>query len=51
MKGMTEMRRHGRGGQGRVRHLFQPQAQHVIDELQAEVDRRWARLLQRCDEG
>lgn len=36
--------------QGRFRHLFQPQFRHVIDELQAEVDKRWEKLLERCGE-
>ena len=37
--------------QGRFRHLFQPENRHVIDELQAEVDRRWERLLRLCGEA
>jgi pyruvate ferredoxin oxidoreductase beta subunit len=37
--------------QGRFRHLFQPEARHLIDELQADVDRRWQRLLERCGEA
>ena len=36
--------------QGRFRHLFQPENRHLIDELQAEVDRRWERLLKLCGE-
>ncbi|HSR31851.1 MAG TPA: thiamine pyrophosphate-dependent enzyme [Anaerolineae bacterium] len=36
--------------QGRFRHLFQPQNRHLIDELQADVDRRWQRLLRLCAE-
>ncbi len=36
--------------QGRFRHLFQPQNRHVIDELQANVDQVWERLLKRCGE-
>jgi pyruvate ferredoxin oxidoreductase beta subunit len=36
--------------QGRFRHLFQEENLHLIDELQAEVDRRWQRLLKRCGE-
>ena len=37
--------------QGRFRHLFRPENRHVIDELQAEVNRRWERLLKRCGEA
>jgi len=37
--------------QGRFRHLFRPENRHVIDEFQAEVDRRWERLLKRCGEA
>ncbi len=37
--------------QGRFRHLFRPENRHIIDELQAEVDRRWERLLQLCGEA
>ena len=36
--------------QGRFRHLFRPENRHVVDELQAEVDLRWARLLKLCGE-
>jgi pyruvate ferredoxin oxidoreductase beta subunit len=36
--------------QGRFRHLFRPENRHLIDELQAEVDRHWTRLLGRCGE-
>jgi pyruvate ferredoxin oxidoreductase beta subunit len=31
--------------QGRFRHLSRPENRHLIDALQAEVDRRWERLL------
>jgi pyruvate ferredoxin oxidoreductase beta subunit len=37
--------------QGRFRHLFRPENRYVIDELQAEVDRRWKRLLKLCGEA
>jgi pyruvate ferredoxin oxidoreductase beta subunit len=37
--------------QGRFRHLFRPENRHVIDELQAEVDRRWEKLLRLCGEA
>jgi pyruvate ferredoxin oxidoreductase beta subunit len=36
--------------QGRFRHLFTDQNRHMIDEMQAEVDRRWERLLHLCGE-
>jgi len=36
--------------QGRFRHLFSEQNKHIIEELQAEVDRKWRQLLQRCGE-
>ena len=37
-------------GQGRFRHLFRPDNKHVIESLQAEVDKRWEELLVRCGE-
>jgi len=37
--------------QGRFRHLFTPANRHVIDKLQAEVDRRWNKLLKLCGEA
>jgi pyruvate ferredoxin oxidoreductase beta subunit len=36
--------------QGRFRHLFKPQNRHMIDEMQAEIDRSWKELLERCGE-
>jgi pyruvate ferredoxin oxidoreductase beta subunit len=36
--------------QGRFRHLFTPANRHLIDKLQAEVDRRWNKLLKLCGE-
>jgi len=36
--------------QGRFRHLFSEENKHIIGELQAEVDRKWRQLLQRCGE-
>jgi len=31
--------------QGRFRHLFAPQNEHLIEEIQQDVDRKWERLL------
>ncbi len=31
--------------QGRFRHLFTPRNEHLIEEIQADVDRKWERLL------
>jgi len=31
--------------QGRFRHLFAPQNEYLIEEIQQDVDRRWQRLL------
>jgi pyruvate ferredoxin oxidoreductase beta subunit len=36
--------------QGRFRHLFREENEHVIEKLQAEVDRKWKQLLKRCGE-
>ncbi|MCD6553118.1 MAG: pyruvate ferredoxin oxidoreductase [Anaerolineae bacterium] len=36
--------------QGRFRHLFTPQFEHVVEELQAKVDEEWERLLTLCGE-
>ena len=36
--------------QGRFRHLFREENKHIIGELQAEVDRKWKQLLERCGE-
>jgi len=34
--------------QARFAHLFKnPANQHIIDEIQADIDRKWAELLQR----
>ena len=35
--------------QGRFDHLFLPENRHMIDDLQAELDHRWERLLERCN--
>jgi len=37
--------------QGRFRHVFKPENRHMIDKLQAEVDRRWEQLLKLCGEA
>ncbi len=37
--------------QGRFRHVFKPENRHMVDKLQAEVDRRWERLLKLCGEA
>lgn len=34
--------------QGRFRHLFRPENEHIIEELQAAVDKRWDDLLWHC---
>ncbi len=36
--------------QGRFRHLFQSEHEALIGDLQREVDRRWAQLLELCGE-
>lgn len=37
--------------QGRFRHLFREENKQIIEKLQAEVDRKWKQLLQRCGEA
>lgn len=37
--------------QGRFKHLFAPGNEHLIEEFQAEVDRRWERLLKLAGEA
>lgn len=34
--------------QGRFKHLFKKGNEHLIEEFQKEVDRRWERLLKQC---
>ena len=34
--------------QGRFKHLFKPGNEELIVAFQAEVDRRWEELLERC---
>ncbi|NVM04348.1 MAG: pyruvate ferredoxin oxidoreductase [Candidatus Helarchaeota archaeon] len=37
--------------QGRFRHLFREENKHIIEEMQAEVDKNWEDLLKKCDEN
>jgi pyruvate ferredoxin oxidoreductase beta subunit len=34
--------------QGRFRHLFTPQNEKMIDEIQRRTDEKWQRLLKKC---
>ncbi|HHY33038.1 MAG TPA: pyruvate ferredoxin oxidoreductase [Firmicutes bacterium] len=34
--------------QGRFRHLFRPENEHIIEEIQADIDRNWEALLARA---
>ena len=34
--------------QGRFKHLFKPENEHLLEQFQAEVDRRWEDLLYKC---
>lgn len=36
--------------QGRFKHLFKPGNEHMIEDIQREVDRRWESLLKKCGE-
>ncbi|MGB3905076.1 MAG: thiamine pyrophosphate-dependent enzyme [Anaerolineae bacterium] len=36
--------------QGRFRHLFREENKHVLEQLRAQVDRKWKQLLKRCGE-
>lgn len=35
--------------QGRFKHLFSPGSEHLLEAFQAEVDRRWEELLNKCE--
>lgn len=35
--------------QGRFKHLFLPENRHLIDEMQAEVDKNWEELKRKCN--
>ena len=36
--------------QGRFQHLFKEENKHILDELQADIDRKWEELLKKCEE-
>lgn len=36
--------------QGRFKHLFKPGNEHLIEDIQNEVDRKWEALLKKCGE-
>ncbi len=36
--------------QGRFKHLFKPGNEHLIEDIQNEVDRKWETLLKKCGE-
>lgn len=36
--------------QGRFKHVFKPGNEHMIEDIQKEVDRRWEKLLKKCGE-
>ncbi len=36
--------------QGRFKHLFKPGNEHLIEDIQKEVDRKWEALLRKCGE-
>lgn len=36
--------------QGRFKHLFKPGNEHMIEDIQKEVDRKWNKLLAKCGE-
>ncbi|MEN3186176.1 MAG: thiamine pyrophosphate-dependent enzyme [Atribacterota bacterium] len=35
--------------QGRFKHLFTPENRHLVEEIQAYVDKEWELLLKRCE--
>jgi pyruvate ferredoxin oxidoreductase beta subunit len=37
--------------QGRFRHLFTPEFDHIIDKIQEIVNKRWRKLLRKCEIG
>ena len=36
--------------QGRYKHLFRSENEHVIKEIQEEIDKNWEKLLAKCGE-
>ncbi len=36
--------------QGRYSHLFRPENEHIIKEIQEEIDKNWGKLLAKCEE-
>jgi pyruvate ferredoxin oxidoreductase beta subunit len=38
-------------GQGRFSHIFKPENAGMIESFQANVDKKWARVLDRCGES
>lgn len=34
--------------QGRFKHLFKPENKHLIEKIQAHVDKKWNELLEKC---
>ena len=36
--------------QGRYIHLFRPENEHIIREIQKEIDKNWEKLLVKCGE-
>jgi len=34
--------------QGRFQHLFTPEFEHMVDDVQKAVDERWKLLLKKC---
>ena len=36
--------------QGRFSHLFKPENEHIIKEIQEEIDKKWEILLTKCEE-
>ncbi len=37
-------------GQGRYKHLFRPDNEYIIKEIQEEIDKNWEKLLAKCGE-